>query len=406
LIGLGLGFDPPAASARVGEATLVGSANGPTRSYQLLFGVRKIEHGVSLFGAIRVDYRVGERRYRSTGQHGLKLCAPSSIMCHPTYHVPVHAVVIAEPGSPDVLTWTEVPDPEPTTGEVLIEVAASAVNRADLLQRQGLYNPPPGASAYPGLECSGTIVAVGDGVIGWEPGQQVCALLSGGGYAERVAVPAGQVLPVPRGLSVVEAAALPEVACTVWSNVVDLAHLRPGETMLIHGGGSGIGTFAIQLAKQLGATVITTARKPKHDALKRLGADVCIDYTAEDFTEVAKDVDVILDNMGASYLDRNVRALGEGGRLVMIGMQGGRTGELNIGSLMQKRGTIIATALRSRPPAQKASIVRGVRDEVWPLIDEGLIKPVIDRTVAMANAAEAHRVVEASENLGKVLLAT
>jgi putative PIG3 family NAD(P)H quinone oxidoreductase len=243
-------------------------------------------------------------------------------------------------------------------------------------------------------------------VIEWKPGQQVCALLAGGGYAERVAVPAGQVLPVPRGLSVVEAAALPEVACTVWSNVVELAHLRPGETILIHGGGSGIGTFAIQLAKSLGATVLTTARASKHDALTELGADRCIDYTKEDFTDVAKQVDVILDIIGASYLDRNVKALGEGGRLVVIGLQGGRSGELNLGALMQKRATVAATALRSRSVAQKASIVRGVRDEVWPLIEEGLIKPVIDRTLAMSNAAEAHRIVEASDNLGKVLLAT
>jgi putative PIG3 family NAD(P)H quinone oxidoreductase len=316
----------------------------------------------------------------------------------------VRAVVIAEPGDPDVLTWAEVPDPEPSAGEVLIDVAASAVNRADLLQRQGFYDPPPGASPYPGLECSGTIAAVGDGVIGWRPGQQVCALLAGGGYAERVAVPAGQLLPVPRGLSVVEAAALPEVACTVWSNVVDLAHLRPGETILIHGGGSGIGTFAIQLAKSLGATIVTTARHAKHDALKQLGADVCIDYTTQDFVDFAKDVDVILDIIGASYLDRNVRALGEGGRLVVIGLQGGRVGEINLGAMMQKRATLICTALRSRPPTQKASIVRGVRDEVWPLIDEGLIKPIVDRTLAMSDAAAAHRVVEASENLGKVLL--
>lgn len=314
--------------------------------------------------------------------------------------------MIREPGDPDVLTWAEVADPEPTDSEVLIEVAASAVNRADLLQRQGFYDPPPGASPYPGLECSGTVVAVGDGVIDWKPGQQVCALLAGGGYAERVAVPAGQVLPVPRGLSVVEAAALPEVACTVWSNVIELAHLRPGETILIHGGGSGIGTFAIQLAKSLGATVLTTARQAKHDALKALGADRCIDYSTEDFTDVAKHVDVILDIVGASYLDRNVKALGEGGRLVVIGLQGGRVGELNLGALMQKRATVIATALRSRSVAQKASIVRGVRDEVWPLLEEGLIKPVIDRTVPMSNAAEAHRVVEASDNLGKVLLTT
>jgi putative PIG3 family NAD(P)H quinone oxidoreductase len=314
----------------------------------------------------------------------------------------VYAVQISEPGGPDVLTWTEVPDPRPADDEVLVDVAASAVNRADLLQRQGFYDPPPGASPYPGLECSGTIAEVGAGVIGWKPGQEVCALLAGGGYAERVAVPAGQVLPVPRRLSVVEAAALPEVACTVWSNLVEVARLKPGETILIHGGGSGIGTFAIQLAKALGATVLTTARKAKHEPLKALGADRCIDYTTEDFAE--NTVDVILDIVGAAYLDRNVRALADGGRLVVIGLQGGRSGELNLGALMAKRGTVAATALRSRSVAQKASIVRGVRDEVWPLIDEGLIRPVIDRTVPMPEAAQAHRVVEASDNLGKVVL--
>lgn len=328
-------------------------------------------------------------------------------------------MTIPQPGGPDVLTWTEVPDPTPGPGEVLIEVAASAVNRADLLQRQGYYPPPPGAPPYPGLECSGTIAATGPDVRDHRPGDRVCALLSGGGYAERVAVPAGQVLPVPRlpassapGTETVAAAALPEVACTVWSNVVGLAGLRAGETLLVHGGGSGIGTFAIQLGKALGATVLTTARKAKHDKLRELGADVAIDYTAENFVDRARQattgrgVDVILDIMGASYLARNVEALAPGGRLVIIGLQGGRTAELDIAALLAKRASVAATALRSRPPAEKAEIVRQVREHVWPLLERGAIRPVVYTSVPMARAAEAHRLVEASGHVGKVLLVT
>lgn len=316
----------------------------------------------------------------------------------------MYAVTIREPGGPEVLTWAEVPDPEPGPGDVLIDVVASAVNRADLLQRQGHYSPPPGASPYPGLECSGRVAAVGVGVIGWKPGDEVCALLGGGGYAERVAVPAGQVLPAPRGLTLAEAGGLPEVACTVWSNVVQLARLRPGETILIHGGGSGIGTFAIQLAKAIGATVVTTARAAKHEALFGLGADRCVDYSAEDFAEVVGECDVVLDIMGAAYLDRNVRVLADGGRLVVIGLQGGRKAELDLGALLAKRGTVSATALRSRSAAQKASIVAGVRDEVWPLVDQGTIRPVVARTFPMAEAAKAHALVETNAHTGKVLL--
>ena len=310
----------------------------------------------------------------------------------------MHAITVPEPGGPDALVWTEVPDPEPGPGEVLIEVAATAVNRADLLQRQGHYPPPPGAPPYPGLECSGTVAG---------SGEQVCALLAGGGYAERVVVPAGQLLPIPRGLSVAEAAALPEVACTVWSNVVHLARLSAGETLLVHGGGSGIGTFAIQLGVALGARVLTTARAAKHDRLRELGADVTIDYTTEDFVEVARaegGADVILDIMGAAYLRRNVEALAPDGRIATIGMQGGRVAELDFGALVAKRGSISATALRSRPVEQKAAIVRGVREQVWPLVESGAIRPVIDRTLPMAQAAEAHRVVEAGDHIGKVLL--
>lgn len=320
------------------------------------------------------------------------------------------AITIPEPGGPDALVWDDVPDPEPGPGEVVIDVRASAVNRADLLQRQGHYPPPPGASPYPGLECSGILAAIGPDVTGWEVGQEVCALLAGGGYAQRVAVPAGQVLPVPAGVDVIDAAALPEVACTVWSNVVQLAHLGMGETLLVHGGGSGIGTFAIQLGVALGATVVVTARATKHDRLRELGAAHTVDYREQDFVAEIRQVtegrgaDVILDIMGGAYLSRNVEALATGGRLVVIGMQGGRKGELDLGTLLTKRASVTATALRSRPLAEKADIVRGVREQVWPLIESGVVRPIVDRRVPMADAAEAHRLVEASDHFGKVLL--
>jgi putative PIG3 family NAD(P)H quinone oxidoreductase len=320
------------------------------------------------------------------------------------------AIMIAEPGGPEVLSWSEVPDPSPGPGEVLVDVHASAVNRADLLQRAGHYPPPPGAPPYPGLECAGVVAAVGEGATGLAPGDEVCALLAGGGYAQRVAVPAGQVLPVPRGVDLADAASLPEVACTVWANVVDLAGLRAGETLLVHGGGSGIGTFAIQLAVALGARVVTTARAAKHTALRDLGAAVTVDYTSEDFVAAVKEAtdgrgaDVILDIMGAAYLPRNVAALAPGGRLVVIGLQGGRRAELDLAALLAVRGTISATSLRGRPPAEKARIVRGVREQVWPLVESGVIRPVVDRRLPMARAAEAHRLVEANAHVGKVLL--
>ncbi|MGW4498148.1 NAD(P)H-quinone oxidoreductase [Micromonospora sp. NPDC004336] len=322
----------------------------------------------------------------------------------------MRAMTIPEPGGPDALVWSEVPDPEPGPGEVVVDVRATAVNRADLLQRQGHYPPPPGAPAYPGLECSGVIGAIGPGVTGWEVGQEVCALLAGGGYAERVAVPAGQLLPVPAGVDLVDAAALPEVACTVWSNVVWLARLAEGETLLVHGGGSGIGTFAVQLGVALGATVVVTARAAKHERLRELGAAHTIDYREQDFVEEVRRVtdgrgaDVVLDIMGASYLSRNVAALAADGRLVVIGMQGGRKGELDLGALLAKRGTLAATALRSRPTGQKAEIVRGVREQVWPLVEAGRVRPVVDRRLPIAEAAQAHRLVESNDHFGKVLL--
>lgn len=308
----------------------------------------------------------------------------------------MRAITIPKPGGPEVLTWAEVPDPVPGPGEVLVEVAASAVNRADLLQRQGHYAPPPGASPYPGLECSGLV-----------DGEPVCALLSGGGYAERVAVPVDHLLPVPAGVALEEAAGLPEVACTVWSNVVTVARLTRGETLLVHGGSSGIGTFAIQLGKALGARVVTTARKVKHEALLALGADHVIDYSTEDFASVTRSLggaDVILDIIGASYLDRNIAALATNGRLAVIGTQGGRCTELDLSKVMAKRASISATTLRARPAAEKTEIIAGVRENVWPLIEAGRIRPVIDRRIPMARAADAHRLVEENEHTGKVLL--
>lgn len=322
----------------------------------------------------------------------------------------MQAITIQEFGGPDALVWTEVPDPVPGPGEVIVDVRASAVNRADVLQRQGFYPPPPGAPPYPGLECSGVISAIGDDVSGWAVGQPVCALLAGGGYAERVAVPAGQLLPVPDGMDLVEAAALPEVACTVWSNVVQRAQLAAGETLLVHGGGSGIGTFAIQLGAALGARVLATARLAKHDRLRALGAAHTIDYREQDFAAEVRQftggrgADVILDIMGAAYLGQNVAALATGGRLMVIGLLGGRKGELDLGALLVKRATVIATTLRSLPLGQKAEIVEGVREQVWPLIVAGQVHPVVDRRLPITDVAEAHRLVESNQHVGKVLL--
>ncbi|MEU4219595.1 NAD(P)H-quinone oxidoreductase [Actinoplanes sp. NPDC026623] len=322
----------------------------------------------------------------------------------------MHAITIEQPGGPEALLWAEVPDPTPGPGEVVVEVTAAGVNRADLMQRQGHYPPPAGVPPYPGMECSGVITEVGPGVTGHHVGERVCALLAGGGYAERVAVPEGQLLPIPQGMSLREAAALPEVACTVWSNVVDIARLRQGDSLLVHGGGGGIGTFAIQLGKALGATVIVTAREPKHAQLLALGADLAIDYTSTDFVAATRDftegrgATVILDIVGAKYLDRNVAALAPDGRIAIIGMQGGRRGELDLGALMSKRGSVSATTLRARPVADKARIVRGVRERVWPLVDAGTIRPIIDRAIPMRDAAAAHRLMESSDHIGKILL--
>jgi putative PIG3 family NAD(P)H quinone oxidoreductase len=323
----------------------------------------------------------------------------------------MYAITIPEPGGPEALVWAEVPDPVAGEGEVLVDVAASAVNRADLLQRQGFYDPPPGSSPYPGLECSGRISAVGPGVSGWAVGDEVCALLAGGGYAEKVAVPAGQLLPVPDGMDLITAAALPEVTATVWSNVFMIAHLRPGETLLVHGGASGIGTMAVQLAKAVGARVAVTAGSSEKLArCAELGADILINYREQDFVEAigkATDgagADVILDIVGAKYLDRNVKALAVNGRLAVIGLQGGVKGELNLGALLRKRAAVTATSLRGRPLGEKAAIVAAVREHVWPLIGGGRVQAVVDRKVPLTDAAEGHRALESGDHVGKVLL--
>ena len=320
----------------------------------------------------------------------------------------MQAMTLPSFGGPEVLTLAELDDPVPGPGEVLLDVAATAVNRADLMQRQGLYPPPPGAPAHPGLECSGTVAALGEGVAGWEVGDRVCALLSGGGYATRVAVPAGQLLPVPAGLSLVEAAALPEVACTVWSNVFMRADLQPGEVFLVHGGSSGIGTMAVQLANHLGARVFATVGSPeKAERVAALGAERAVLYRSEAFVEVVRaegGADVVLDVMGAAYLARNVQALADGGRLVVIGLQGGARAELDLGALLAKRGSVHATALRSRSASSKAAIVQAVLAGVWPLLETGEVRPVVDQVLPLAQAAQAHRVVEQSGHVGKVVL--
>ena len=322
------------------------------------------------------------------------------------------AITIPEPGGPEALVLAEVPTPEPRPGEVRIAVAAAGLNRADVSQRMGLYPPPAGAPEYPGLEVSGRIDALGEGVSDWAVGDEVCALLAGGGYAEQVCVAAGQVLPVPAGVPLEDAAALPEVVCTVWSNVFVTANLQPGELLLVHGGSSGIGTMAIQLAREVGARVAVTAGSAeKLEACRELGAEVLVNYREQDFVEeirAATDGDganVILDNMGAKYLARNLDALATSGRLVIIGLQGGAKAELNLSQLMAKRAAVISTSLRARPAAEKATIVAAVREHVWPLLESGRIRPVVHARYPLAQAADAHRAMESSGHIGKILLA-
>jgi putative PIG3 family NAD(P)H quinone oxidoreductase len=323
----------------------------------------------------------------------------------------VRAVVVTAPGGPEVLAWMQVPDPQPGAGEVVLDVAATAVNRADLLQRQGLYPPPPGASAYPGLECAGVVRAVGPGVEHWRVGEPACALLAGGGYAEQVAVPVGQLLPIPAGLDLVTAATLPEAACTVWSNLVMAAGLGPGQTVLVHGGAGGIGTMAVQVAAALGARVAVTAGGAQKLArCRELGAQILVDHREQDFVAVVREAtsgrgaDVVLDLMGAAYLARNLQVLAADGTLVVIGLQGGTRAEIDLGLLLARRARVIGTTLRARPAGQKAEIVAQVREHVWPMVADGRVRPVVDRVLPLPDVAAAHEALESSEHVGKISL--
>jgi NADPH2:quinone reductase len=327
----------------------------------------------------------------------------------------MRAVTVSGPGSADVMTWDEVDDlPPPGPGRVLIDVVATAVNRADVLQRRGFYPPPPGASETIGMECSGRIAALGPGVTGWAVGDEVCALLAGGGYASQVDAAAGHLLPVPVGVSLAEAAALPEVACTVYSTVFDVGRLRDGETFLVHGGASGVGTFAIQAvrARCPASTIAATAGgEAKLARVRALGADVAVSYRDDDFVARVREAtggrgaDLILDIMGASYLERNVDTLALDGRLVIIGMQGGRRGTLDIGVALPKRAAVHAVSLRYRPDSQKDEIVAGARELFWPEIAAGRIRPVVDRVLPIERVVDAHQALEDLQHVGKILLA-
>jgi NADPH2:quinone reductase len=320
------------------------------------------------------------------------------------------------PGGPDALRPVELPEPVPGIGEVLVDVAAAGVNRADLLQRAGHYPPPPGAPAWPGLEVSGVVAAVGPGARrpddgGWAVGDQVVALLAGGGYAERVVVPEGQVLPVPPSIGLVDAAALPEATCTVWSNLVDVARLAPGQSVLVQGGSGGIGTVAIQIAAALGARVFTTAGSAERARrCEGLGAELALDHRADDVVGNVLDatdgrgVDVVLDVLGAGGLQANLAMLAIGGRLVVIGLQRGAHAEIDLGLLLARRLTVAATTLRSRPADEKAAIVAAVRAHVWPMVDDGRVRPVVHARLPLDQAAQAHRLLESGAAFGKILL--
>ncbi len=321
----------------------------------------------------------------------------------------MRAVVVPEPGGVEALQVVDVEAPEPGPGEVLVRVTAAGVNRADLMQRQGFYDPPEGATPVLGLECSGDVVALGEGVTEFSKGEHVVALLSGGGYAEYVAVPAGQVAVAPRGVDLVDAAGLMEVAATVWSNVFMMAKLQHGETLLVHGGASGIGTMAIQLAKAFGARVVVTVGSAEKAAFCReLGADLAINYRETDFVDALDaaglKADVILDIVGAKYLDQNVRALNTAGRLVVIGLQGGVKGELNLNRLLMKRAAVMATSLRARPTQEKAAIVSAMVAQVWPLVADGTVRPIVHARMPLDQVRDAHQVLEDSSHTGKVLL--
>ena len=325
----------------------------------------------------------------------------------------MNAIEIAGFGGPEVLKPAKRPVPKPGPGEILIEVAAAGINRPDVLQRQGGYRPPPGASDIPGLEIAGRIVALGSGASGWRVGDSVCALVAGGGYAEFCTAPTPQCLPIPRGLDAIKAAAVPETFFTVWTNVFDRGRLKAGESFLVHGGSSGIGTTAIQLARELGARVFTTAGSPeKCAACVKLGAHRAIDHRREDFVAVVleatdnKGVDVVLDMVGGSYINRNLTILGLEGRLVQIAYLEGGKAEIDVGALMMKRQTLTGSTLRPRSVAEKGAIAQALRDKVWPLIEAGKVGPVLFKTFPLAEAAAAHRLMESSSHIGKIVLTT
>ncbi len=322
----------------------------------------------------------------------------------------MNAIEISKFGGPEVLTLVERPTPTAAAGEVLVRVEAAGVNRPDLSQRAGKYPPPPGASDIPGLEIAGTVVAIAPDVQRWQPGDRVCALVTGGGYAEYCVVPEPQCLPIPRGLQIVEAAALPETFFTVWTNLFQRARLSEGELALIHGGTSGIGTTAIQLGRAFGATMIATAGSDeKCVAIERLGA-TAINYRTTDFVQAIREltsergVDVILDIVGGDYLQRNLDCLAMNGRLVQIGLQGGAKTEINLSVVMRRHLTLTGSLLRPRTPSEKGAIAREIEVKVWPLLAARLVKPIVDRTYPLANAAEAHRALESGEVVGKVVL--
>lgn len=343
------------------------------------------------------------------------MCADNSpleiVVGRRIYPRSMRASVISTPGGPAALRWEDVPGPTLGDGELLVDVVAAGVNRADILQREGHYPAPPDAPPWPGLEVSGRVTAVAPGVEGWREGDEVCALLPGGGYAEQVAVPAGLALPVPAGVSLEDAAALPEAAATAWSNLVDAGRLRTGESALVHGGSGGVGSFAVQLAAALGARVLATARdEPRCERVRSLGADVAVPYADDDVATVVLEstggsgVDVALDVLGAGGLDSNLRSLATGGRLVIIGLQRGARGEIDLGRVLARRLTIVGTTLRSRPLAERVAIIAALREHVWPLIEAGRISPVVHATVPMDRAGEAHELLDSGEVFGKLLL--
>ena len=358
--------------------------------------------GVFIFNPWLVVVRKGRQERILTG---VKLTIPTNPKKS------MRAIEITTPGEPEVLKLGTRPDPQPQSGEVLIKVVAAGVNRPDVLQRKGNYPVPPGASDIPGLEVAGAITALGKDVSGWKIGDEVCALVAGGGYAELCTAPAAQVLPLPRGLSMIEAASLPETFFTVWSNVFDRAKLAPGETLLVQGGSSGIGVTAIQMAKAFGHTVYATAGSAdKCAACVRLGADRAINYKTEDFVAVLKEatggrgVNVILDMVGGDYVDRELKSLADDGRIVLIAFLGGMKSTVNLNEILRRRLVLTGSTLRPRAIDFKAAIAQNLRDKVWPLLEAKTIKPEIFKTFALADAAEAHTLMESSQHIGKIVL--